>query len=73
MRKTVIRMAPWDLVASARLYPSGRQSAAPIAGGITSQRVARRTVAARTASGQVAYQGWNTGASTTVAANAKPA
>ena len=68
-----MRMAPWLFVASATLYPSGRHSAAATAGGITSQSVGRRTVAARTASGQVAYQGWNTGASTTVAASARPA
>ena len=73
MMSTVIRMAPWDFVASARLYPSGRHSAAATAGGITSQRVSRRTVAASTANGQVAYHGWNTGASTTVAASASPA
>ena len=33
----------------------------------------RRAVAASTASGQIQYQGWNSGARATVAASARPA
>ena len=65
--------APWALVTRARLYPSGRHSAAATAHGATSHNVSLRTVAASTARGQRAYHGWNTGASRTVAARASPA
>ena len=62
--------APGARVGRARLYPSGRHSAATTSHGTTSHSVSRRTVAARGTSAQTAYQGWKTGASTTVAASA---
>jgi len=70
MSITVIAMAPGTLVANAKLYPSGMHSAAATMHGITSHRVSRVTVAASGARAQTAYQGWKTGASTTVAASA---
>ena len=56
-RSAVISTAPCALVASARLYPSGRHSAAATAHGISNHRVSRCSVAASTASGQVRYHG----------------
>ena len=66
----VIAMAPGTFVANAKLYPSGMHSAAATALGMISHRVSRVTVAASGTSAQTAYQGWKTGASTTVAASA---
>ena len=63
-------MAPGTFVANAKLYPSGMHSAAATALGMISHRVSRVTVAASGTSAQTAYQGWKTGASTTVAASA---
>lgn len=62
-------MAPGALLYMARFTPLGRTRKQTTAHGSANQRV-RCAVAASTVSGAIAYQGWNTGASTVKATRA---
>src|SRR5882724_1160792 len=70
--RPMISSSPGSRVERRIDLPSGSTTTHATTHGKTSQRI-RRTVAASTASGQVAYQGWNLGARTAAAASASPA